>query len=159
MIDMIREATPQDLPEMEALAVAKRERYRAYQPQFWNVAVSAERLHQEFLQAMMARPNVFALVWAEEEAGMQGFLVCSIGPTPPVYDAGGPTAMVDDFCVKRPQDWSTVGQKLLDEAAIRARRDFGAAQLVVVTGHKDELKRAMLAQSASLASEWYVRPT
>ena len=53
--------------------------------------------------------------------------------------------------------WESVGQELLKEV-LQLARERGAAQSVVVCGHLDQPKRAMLAQLGySIASEWYVR--
>ena len=54
-------------------------------------------------------------------------------------------------------DWETAGTRLLEEAGHRAR-ERGAVQAVVVCGHRDEVKRRMLAvMGYGIASEWYVR--
>ena len=96
---------------------------------------------------------------AEDDGGFAGFLIATVGPTPPVYDPGGLTAMIDDFAVVSDAAWATTGRDLLGAATARVR-DRGATQLVVVCGHRDEPKRAALrAAGLSLASEWYTGPT
>ena len=53
-------------------------------------------------------------------------LLCLLGiaaiiGAPPVYDPGGLTCMIDDFCVADPVGWATVGRALLAEAGQQAR--------------------------------------
>ncbi len=51
-----------------------------------------------------------------------------------------------------------VTRALLDAASAKAR-ERGEVQTVVVCGHRDGAKRAMLAAAGyTIASEWYVRP-
>ncbi|MCL4545642.1 MAG: hypothetical protein M1118_13785 [Chloroflexi bacterium] len=77
---------------------------------------------------------------------------------PPVYDPGGSSCEIDDFCVAQAGDWQTVGEALLTEAN-REAKARGAVQCVVVCGHLDLPKRAMLsALGFTVASEWWVQP-
>jgi hypothetical protein len=63
---------------------------------------------------------------------------------------------VDDFVVDA-EEWRTTGAALL-AAVERTAGQRGAVQTVVVCGHRDEAKRAMLSgERFSLASEWYTR--
>jgi len=62
-----------------------------------------------------------------------------------------------NICTASESLWENVGQGFLDEV-LRLAKEHGAAQSVVVCGHLDEPKRAMLAKYGySIASEWYVR--
>lgn len=92
-----------------------------------------------------------------EEAGqIEGLLIALLGMAPPVYDPGGLACTIDDFTVSDPALWPTVGVALLAAAQSWARA-HGAAVVVVVCGHQDEPKRALLrAAGLSLTSEWYV---
>ncbi len=152
---MIRDARHSDVPAIAALAQQKRVQYAGYQMQFWNVAANAEQLHRPWLEKLVADDSVISLV-ADDNRAVCGYLFATIGKTPPVYDAGGDTASVDDFFVSPASEWTNTGRALLDAARARLS-DQGIAQLVVVCGHLDGPKRGMLAEAGlSLASEWYV---
>jgi hypothetical protein len=64
--------------------------------------------------------------------------------------------MIDDFAVKRAEDWPTVGRELLDELRSVAR-ERGAIQLIVICAPEDVPKRTMLAEeNLAVVSEWHV---
>jgi hypothetical protein len=93
----------------------------------------------------------------KERRYLDAFVSATLVPAPPVYNSGGPTCMIDDFCRAEAADWEGAGAWLLEEAGRRAR-ERGAVQAVVVCGHRDEAKRKMLAALGfGIASEWYVR--
>ena len=153
----IRPATPADVDAMVALSERKRTEYAAYQPVFWRKAADSVAAQTPYFHHLLARDNILARV-AEHAGTVVGFVIAAIVPTPEVYDPGGPTCMIDDFCVADATTWPTVGAALLaDVQAAAAAR--GAVQSVVVCGHLDEPKRAFLRGAGlSLASEWYVGP-
>ncbi|MFZ5815196.1 MAG: N-acetyltransferase [Bacillota bacterium] len=154
---MIRPATSADLPAMVALSEAKRTEYERYQPVFWRKAPDSAAVQAPFFTALLQRPNVIALVH-EERGVVDGFLIADLIPSPPVYAPGGLTCRIDDYCVASGADWEQVGLALL-RAAEAAGAERGAVQTVVVCGHLDLPKRAMLAAAGySIASEWWTRP-
>lgn len=151
----IRKALAADVPAMVDLSEQKRLQYQAYQPLFWSKAGDSREKQTPFMAAMIARENVIALVH-EREGVADGFVIASLVPSPPVY-AAGLTCVIDDYCVAE-QNWDGTGKALLD-AALAVARERGAAQCVVVCGHMDQPKRALLAASGlTIASEWWVRP-
>lgn len=153
----IRAATADDVSRMVELSDRTRTEYAQYSPVFWRKAEGASEKQYPFLQAQLERESNIVLV-SEAAGGIDGFLIAGVVNAPPVYDPGGPVCMVDDFAVSSPELWQTVGQALLAEAAAQAKAR-GAVLSVVVCGHRDEPKRAMLrASGASIASEWYTNP-
>ena len=83
-----------------------------------------------------------------------GFLIAQVTDSPPVYDPGGRTCMVDDF-VAEP---GVAFDDLLAEARSWAREQ-GAVQMVAVVAAADEHKRTALADNdLTVASEWWVGP-
>jgi GNAT superfamily N-acetyltransferase len=153
----IRPATNADVAHMTELADAKRTEYEQYAPTFWRKAPNGAELQAPYFKTLITKDDVIALV--HDEAGhIQGFIIASITTAPPVYDPGSQVIVVDDFTVSESEQWPTVGASLLEEARNRAA-ERGAALSIVVCGHLDEPKRAMLrACGFSLASEWYVNP-
>ncbi len=154
--EYIRQATSADVAAMVALADQKRREYEQYQPQFWRVAKDAVARQIPYVESLLGRDNVIALV-QEQQGVVNGFIIATLTPPPPVYDPGGLACVVDDYAVRETSDWTTVGQALLNEVERRARQR-GAAVLVTICGHLDQPKRAMLQDSgASIASEWWVK--
>ena len=153
---MVRPADAKDAPRMAELADLKRTEYERFSPTFWRKAEEAVAGQVRFFQDLLERPNVIALVWDEGE--VEGFIVGSVVPPPPVYDPGKNVCVIDDFVVSSPEQWVTVGSALLN--AVRAKAgELEAALSVVVCGHLDEPKRVMLRKNGfSVASEWYVNP-
>ncbi len=152
---MIRTATVADLDAMLDLAETKRVQYATYTPRFHQPAPNARSVHRPFLESQLQREKIIALV-ADDAGIINGFLIASTGPAPPVYDVGGLTTGVDDFAVRHPSLWATVGRALLDEVRARAQEQ-GSVQLIVVCSPKDTPKRDMLRDAnLDVASEWFV---
>lgn len=150
----IRNASAGDLAACVDMIEARRRQYEVYEPRFWKKAAdSAASTHPWFLRAFEDDGTV-SLVAAEGEV-VVGFLIAGAIATPPVYDPGGPTALIDDFCVASAALWPTVGRALL-VAGREALRGRGYAQIVVVCGDRDEAKKRLLADTdLSLASTWW----
>jgi hypothetical protein len=152
---VIRCARPDDIPAMVALSEQKRIQYQEYQPLFWRKAADSKEKQLPFFERLVASEQTIVLV--HEQVGLvDGFVIAALVDAPPVYDPGGKTCLIDDFAVADAAIWETAGAALLAEAC-REGKARGAVQSVVVCGHRDEPKRAMLAAAGlSIASEWYV---
>ncbi len=160
----IRAATAADVATMVELSDAKRTRYAQHSPVFWRKAPEAAEKQARFFASQLTNERALAVVH-EEGGRIEGFLIASLTVAPPVYDPGGPVCVIDDFVVERhesapnpPPRWYAIGCALLARARAWAR-ERGAAAVVVVCGHHDEPKRALLqAEGLGLTSEWYVQP-
>jgi hypothetical protein len=151
----IRTATTGDLEAILELADTRRREYAAYQPVFWRPAPDAVDRQRPHLRSLLDDETLITLV-AVTGGGLAGYAVGRLVPAPPVYDPGGPTCLVDDYAVADAADWPTTGVDLL-RAVWQAAEQRGAAQIVVVTAHLDEPKRAALETSGlTMASEWWV---
>lgn len=153
----IQPAQDVHVPAMVALSEQKRTEYAAYQPVFWRKAANSAAAQTPYFQRLLTQENVLALV-ALQGGAVAGFVIAALVPAPAVYNPGGLTCMIDDFCVAQPQQWLSAGRALL--AAVTAQAAArGASQAVVVCGHLDEPKRALLREAGlAIASEWYVSP-
>jgi hypothetical protein len=153
----IRPATHDDLPRLLELASQRRVDYERAQPQFWRQSADAIERQRPYFARQLADERIIALVH-EHDGAIDGFLIATLIAAPPVYAPGGDTCLVDDFAVADPTDWPTTGTALL--AATRALAlALGATQLVVISGHHDAPKRAMLAASNhAIVSEWWLTP-
>lgn len=144
-----------DLEQVLDIAAERRMDYAEYQPQFWRPAPDAVHRQREYVETLLEDDQALVVV-ARDGAGLRGFAIGRLVPAPPVYDPGGASCVVDDFAVASPGEWSTLGPLLL-----HALRSWGigrgAVQLVVVTAHSDQTKRAVLSgDGLTIASEWWV---
>jgi hypothetical protein len=153
----VRAATGEDVAAMVSLSAAKRRTYAAIQPVFWRPAVDADARQTAWFTQLLERKGAIVLL-AEDGQGVAGFAIGMLAPAPPVYDPGGFTCAIDDFCVRDEADWPSAGAALLREVRARARA-LGAVQVVVVCGAHDTAKRALLDGSGvTPASEWLTGP-
>lgn len=151
----VRAADVTDLDLVLAVADSRRREYATYQPQFWNPAPDAlDKQRSYFTSLVDDHEALFAV--SLEDGVITGFIIARLVPTPPVYDPGGATCLVDDFTVNEADSWPVAGPLLL--ARVRSwAADRGAAQLVVVTAGSDEPKRTtLMTLDLSLGSEWWV---
>ena len=152
----IRPAQHSDVPAMVELSEQKRTQYQEYQPTFWRKADDSRERQLPFLERLINRDDVITLVY-EQDGVIAGFIIADLVKAPPVYNPGGLTCRVDDFCLANEDEWETIGRELLNEVQHLAKQR-GAAQTVVVCGHRDQPKRDMLSRLGfTIASEWYVR--
>jgi len=142
MSPIIREATRADVPRMVELSAAKRSQYEGFEPVFWRKAEKADEKQAAFFEAQLDKKNITTFVF-DRDGILDGFLVAAVIPAPPVYDPGGPTCVIDDFCVADPGLWPTTGGALLAETRGKVR-PLGAVQVVVMCGEKDWAKRSFL---------------
>lgn len=154
MSPAVRIAEEADLPAMVELARIRRTLYAKTQPVFWRAAQDADKKQHEWFQSLLRMSD--AKLWVAEQAGeICGFLIGQIVPAPAVYDPGGATISVDDFCVVTPMDWCPVGGMLL--AALKGwARSRDVVQIVVVCGAHDIAKKQWLIDQNMLpVSIWY----
>ena len=154
-IASIRKAIKTDIPQMVVLSDKKRSAYEKAQPQFWHRAKKANEKQAQWFEWLLSKNNHILLV-SEMNHQIVGFIMGELKSAPEVYDPGGLSLMIDDFCVESPELWSTIGEQLLRELQHQAKQR-GAVQTLVVCGHHDESKRQFLKREGlSIASEWYV---
>lgn len=150
----IRRATNADVAQCVALAETRREEYENYEPRFWKKSATSAASTLPWFEKLFSDERSVALV-AIEDSLIVGFLIAREFPTPPVYDPGGSTALIDDFCVAAKARWLDVGAALLQEAKSELYRR-GFSQVVVVGARQDAAKTAFLNQAdLSLASTWW----
>lgn len=152
----IRQASSTDVDQIALLAAQKRRQYEKFQPVFHKESEKALELHTAFLKDALPKEN--NLVWVCETSGhIDGFVIGTIVNAPPVYAAGGKICFVDDFMVKSPDLWATVGRELLNKVMAEAKGK-GAVLANVVCGPLDQPKRNLLAGTHfQVASEWHIK--
>src|SRR6185437_6976674 len=143
MPEQYRAATAADIPALVALSDQRRQQYAQYQPVFWRPVADARERHEPFLRSLLTQDNVIARVHERGDGTVDGFVIATLVPAPPVYDPGGLTCSIDDFCVADASDWPTIAKRLLADVMAEAKTR-GASQVVVVCGHLDQPKRTML---------------
>lgn len=150
----IRHASATDLPAMVALIERRRVQYEKYEPVFWKKAVDSAEKTEPFFKSLLTNERATTLV-AYDGENLVGFLIAINTPAPPVYEPGGTTILVDDFCVADASLWPSVGRALLDRLETIGR-EAGWRQYVVVSGKADQEKSEFLASTRlSLASTWW----
>lgn len=140
---------------MTRLIERRRAEYEQVQPVFWKRAVGSAARTRWFYRSLLLLARRTLILVADENGHLLGFLVARPVRNPPVYDPGGPTVVIDDFCVTSPEQWSVIGRALLEHTRAIARK-AGWRQIVVVCGAADEPKAKFL-QSAelSIVTNWW----
>ena len=152
---LIRKAKEIDIDEMVALSYEKRRNYEKIHPQFWRYAKGAEKAQGMWFKELLTQDDYILLI-AESGNKIVGFIIGHIIKAPDVYDQGGLTVMIDDFCVGSPIKWNLIGGSLLTELKRLSKMQNGV-QFVIVCGAHDAPKRYFLENfGLKVASEWYV---
>ena len=151
----IRKANLNDIDVMVALSDQKRTEYAKAQPQFWKKAENANAMQAQWFKELLEDKNCFLFV-AEENLQIMGFVIGRMVGAPEVYNPGGITMMIDDFCVSEADLFETIGKDLI---SVLRNVSKEVAQLLVVCGAHDQPKRQFLKSiGLSVASEWYAGP-
>ncbi len=154
----IRNAVASDINDMVVLSSIKRQQYESIQPTFWHRSHKADELQTVWFCELLERKDYIMLVATDKDISLVGFVIGQIISAPEVYDPGGFTLMVDDFCIADNMAWQTIGAVLLEKLHSIAR-ECCCVQTVIVCGHHDDAKRRFLKSSnLQIASEWYVGP-
>ncbi|MES2215575.1 MAG: GNAT family N-acetyltransferase [Pseudomonadota bacterium] len=152
----IRPSIAGDISDIVALSHQKRLNYEKAQALFWRYAgdIAEESQAAWFRELLTHKDYIMLTAWQEDK--IVGFIIGKLMPAPEVYNPGGPTLMIDDFCVETPELWQSVGTKLIEEIKILAKAK-GATQILVVSGDHDNAKCHFLQHiGLTVASRWYV---
>jgi len=152
----VRLSTSTDINALVSLSKTKRLSYEKIQPQFWKYAgPEAEEVQAAWFEELLTNDQ-FIMLTGENNGKISGFVIGKLVTAPQVYNPGGLTLEIDDFCVATDALWDSLGASLLHEISNRAKAR-GAIQLYVVSGHHDAAKKQFLhSQNLSITSEWYV---
>ena len=151
----LRPADAADLDRLVELAAQRRDAYQQFQPRFWRSAADGRTHQRRYFASLLSDPDAWVTIGCLDRL-VEGFAVARLMPPPPVYDPGGLACVLDDFTVSEAGQWVDLGRLLL-QAAREWALSRGAVQIVVVTAHLDQSKRAVLeAAGLSIASEWWV---
>jgi len=153
----VRTSQLSDISAMVSLSKAKRMLYEKAQPQFWRYAgEEGDNTQRRWFKELLEDKNYVMFTAENGTQGILGFVIGKLMPAPEVYNPGGLTLMIDDFCVKSENLWQSVGARLIEETKAAAK-SRGATQILVVWGAHDHPKRKFLSeQNLSIASEWFV---
>ncbi|MDF3047207.1 MAG: acetyltransferase [Candidatus Midichloriaceae bacterium] len=146
-----------DTSAMVSLSKAKRLAYEEAQPQFWRYAGElSDNSQRQWFEELLGTEDYLMFTAKNDIQEILGFVIGKLMPAPEVYNPGGLTLMIDDFCVESENLWQSVGAELI-EAVKAAAGSKGATQILVVCGAHDHPKRKFLnGQNLSIASEWFV---
>jgi chloramphenicol 3-O-phosphotransferase len=154
---VVRTSQLSDISVMVSLSKAKRLAYEKAKAAFWRYAGEEDDKAQEKWFKELLEDKNYAMFTAESDAKeILGFIIGNLMPAPEVYNPGGLSLMIDDFCVQSENLWQSVGHALIEETKVAAKAK-GATQILVVCGAHDLPKRKFLSgQNLSIASEWFV---
>jgi hypothetical protein len=154
---IVRDARWSDVGELVALIQERRRELEAFDPRFWRSAGQAAAHTRRFYRWLLLTGRG-ALLLAEEEGRVIAFLTARRVKAPPVYDPGGITILIDDFCVATPQLWPSAGSLLLE--ALRSRgRQRGWRQMVVAAPAADQVELDLLRRhELTHTSSWWTGP-
>lgn len=153
---LIRPSILSDINTLVSMSKVKHRSYEKEQPKFSKYAgPEAEPSQAKWFEELLSH-NDYIMLTALKNQELVGFIIGRLIPAPEVYNPGGLTLMVDDFCVEQANLWSPIGTKLVQSIRQEARLK-GAAQILVVCGSHDSAKRQFLKhQKLTIASEWFV---
>jgi GNAT superfamily N-acetyltransferase len=155
---LVRRARIHDVDAMTRLIEQRRECYERLEPVFWKRAAGSARTTRWFYTWLLLLSRRTLALVADREGELLGFLIARRARTPPVYDPGGATAIIDDFCVARPELWMQVGRELLAHSRAFGR-SAGWSQIIVVCGALDEPKAALLRTAdLTVVTNWWRGP-
>jgi predicted acetyltransferase/RimJ/RimL family protein N-acetyltransferase len=154
---VVRTSQLSDIDAMVSLSKAKRKLYEKAQPQFWRYAgEEGDKAQEKWFKELLEDKNYVMFTAESETQEILGFVIGKLMPAPEVYNPGGLTVIIDDFCVQSENLWQSVGARLIEEIKIPTQSK-GATQILVVCGSHDNPKRKFLSeQNLSIASEWFV---
>ncbi len=113
-------------------------------------------MRQKWFKELLGDKNYLMFTAESDTQEILGFIIGKLRPAPEVYNPGGLTLMIDDFCMKSENLWQSVGAGLI-EAVKAVAQMRSATQILVVCGAHDYPKRKFLSdQNLSIASEWFV---
>jgi predicted acetyltransferase len=152
----IRPSKSDDISALVSLSHMKRLNYEKAHPQFWKYAgADAEISQTKWFEELLLRDDHIMLT-AQNGSAIIGFIIGKMMSSPEVYNPGGLTLMIDDFCIAQEDLWGSVGKQLISEINLIAKTK-GAVQTVIVTGNHDNPKRDFLkSMGLTIASQWYV---
>lgn len=153
----IRSSQPSDIDAIVSLSKAKRLAYEKAQPQFWRYAgEEGDNTQRQWFKQLLEDKNHVMFTAESDTQEILGFIIGKLMPAPEVYNPGGLTLMIDDFCVQSENLWQSVGHELIGTIKTAAKVK-GATQILVVCGAHDLPKRKFLSeQNLQVASDWFV---
>lgn len=161
----IHQANKNDLNNLVYLAMQRHHDYEKLQNIFWHEADDAEQLQKKYFQELLNQTKqnkpVFFIATNKSTQEPIGIIMAQEHASPPVYNSGRITYLIDDFYVSSQELWNTVGKKLLV-----TMQDYleahGVTQIIVISADADKNKTKALQDlgpSYQPLSTWYIHET
>ena len=146
-----------DIDDMSRLSKAKRLAYEKAQPKFWSYAgEKGDEIQKAWFKELLDNPEYLLFIAKDSNQQCMGFVIGKLMQSPQVYNPGGLTLLIDDFCVATEALWPSVGLQLLKQIK-KYSQEKGAIQVIVVCGHHDKLKAKFLNENnLNIVSDWYL---
>ena len=152
---IIRPSIKEDIPFLVTLSYKKRRLYEKAQPQFWAYGgPQVEEIQRGWFEELLTKED-YVLLTACVYNTVKGFIIGHLCAAPEVYNPGGLTLIVDDFCVDQDTNWEEIGTQLIHDLKTRGKLK-GAVQILVVCGIHDQAKANFLkSKQINPISQWY----
>ena len=149
-----RDARWSDLHRLLALIEQRRRQLETFNPHFWRPSPRAAARTRLFYRWLLLSGRGTILL-AEDGERIVACLIARRVKPPPVYAPGGPTILVDDYCVAAPDLWSSAGTLLLETLITRGRQR-GWAQMIVAAPACDQVELDLLRRGGFVhSSSWW----
>jgi hypothetical protein len=154
---LVRKSISSDIDIMVSISKDKRLSYEKAQPQFWSYSgKDGDNAQREWFKELLSHKDYIMFTAEDLNQEILGFIIGRLMLAPEVYNPGGLTIMIDDFCIKSEDLWISVGIELIKNIQKKAK-EKGAVQVLVVCGAHDKKKRKFLMnQNLYVVSEWFV---
>ncbi|MBK2005408.1 GNAT family N-acetyltransferase [Francisella noatunensis subsp. orientalis] len=154
---VVRTSEITDISTIVALSKAKRLAYEKAQPQFWRYAgEEGDNTQKHWFTELLEDENHVMFTAESDAKEILRFVIGKLISAPEVYNPGGLTLMIDDFCVQSENLWQSVGHKLIEGLKAAAKTKGTTQTLVVCCAHDPPKRKFLSEQSLSIASEWFV---
>ena len=141
--------------DVVSLSYHKRFEYSKVQPLFWKMAHNSNAEQAEFFDYVIQQKQKY-IPLLHFNNGINGFIIGDIGGIPEHFKPKK-ICKVDDFALKSPKVWDTIGKSLLLNLSLKLPDDV--EQFNVVCGAHDVDKKKILADlSLKLSYNWWTAP-
>ena len=106
-----------DIDDMSRLSKAKRLAYEKVQPKFWaHAGEKGDEIQKAWFKELLDNPEYLLFIAKDSNQQCMGFVIGKLMQSPQVYNPGGLTLLIDDFCVASDALWPSVGLQLLKQS-------------------------------------------
>jgi len=148
----ITHVTKEHIQNIVSLSYKKRFEYSKVQPLFWKMAHNSNEEQAEFFDYVIQQKQRYISL-LHLNNGINGFIIGDISGIPEHFKPKK-ICKVDDFALKSPTAWDTIGKTLLLNLSVKLPEDVD--QFNVVCGAHDSDKKKVLSDlNLNLSYNWW----